>query len=284
MLTANYHTHTKRCGHAVGEDEDYVLEALGAGYHDLGFSDHAMLPNFSEPFVRGDFSLFQGYVDSINALKEKYKERITIYVGLEAEAFPCYYSFYKEMLGNGVLDYLILGNHCAMNDDHKIYTRFSQITSPSQLYLYKDLAIGALSSGLFSIFAHPDYFMSSIENFDSDCKKVSREIIQASIAYDIPLEVNVAGIRNGKKQIGRTSRWIYPTDEFFTMAGKMKAKCIFGMDAHAPNQLYNETAIYEAVKFAQEHNLIMLDALAKIKQHQREWLIYGYIQYGCLVD
>lgn len=46
MLRNNYHTHTKRCGHAEGEDEDYVLEALGSGITDLGFSDHIMLPGF----------------------------------------------------------------------------------------------------------------------------------------------------------------------------------------------------------------------------------------------
>ena len=38
-----YHTHTKRCGHAVGEDEEYVIEAIKAGIKDLGFSDHVFL-------------------------------------------------------------------------------------------------------------------------------------------------------------------------------------------------------------------------------------------------
>ena len=37
----NYHTHTKRCGHAIGNDEDYVINAIKAGYKILGFSDHA---------------------------------------------------------------------------------------------------------------------------------------------------------------------------------------------------------------------------------------------------
>ena len=37
----NYHGHTKRCGHAVGEDEEYVQAAIAAGYSIIGFSDHA---------------------------------------------------------------------------------------------------------------------------------------------------------------------------------------------------------------------------------------------------
>ena len=75
MFISNYHTHTKRCGHATGEDEDYVLEAIGYGYRNLGFSDHAMLPDFSEPYTRGDFSLFHEYCDSIRSLAKKYEEQ-----------------------------------------------------------------------------------------------------------------------------------------------------------------------------------------------------------------
>ena len=62
MLKTNYHTHTYRCGHADGKDEDYVRQALGAGMYELGFSDHIMLANFSQLGVRGDFSLFEDYI------------------------------------------------------------------------------------------------------------------------------------------------------------------------------------------------------------------------------
>jgi len=267
MLSSNYHTHTKRCGHAVGEDEDYVLEAISYGYKNLGFSDHAMLPGFSEPGIRGDYSEFDGYVRSIRSLAEKYRNRITIYCGFEAESFPEFFPYYQELLNNGVLDYLILGNHCAMGPNHSIQTRFSHVTTPQQLYLYKDLAVQAMATKMFSVFAHPDYFMAGKETFDLDCRKVSKAIIEAAIAYDVPLEVNVGGIRDGKHRIGSGLRWIYPTDAFFDLVGKYQAKCIIGMDAHAPNQLSNDSAIFEAVKFAKRHNLVLVDSLPKIIQH-----------------
>ncbi|MFA6587165.1 MAG: histidinol-phosphatase [Bacilli bacterium] len=267
MLTSNYHTHTKRCGHASGEDEEYVLEAISYGYRNLGFSDHVMLPGFSQPFMRGEYSEFDGYVKSIRSLAKKYQDRINLFVGFEAEAFPSYFPFFKEQLANGVIDYLILGNHMSMDSEKKINSHFFNITSPAQLYLYRDLALKALSSGLYSIFAHPDFFLASISSFDSDCRKVSRDLIEAAMAYDVPLEVNVAGIRNGKKQVGDTLRWIYPTDDFFSLAGKYHAKCIFGQDAHAPDQLDNDSAIFEAVKFAKKHGLTMVDAMDSIKAH-----------------
>ena len=39
-MKANFHTHTTRCGHASGTDEDYVRAALAQGFGVLGFSDH----------------------------------------------------------------------------------------------------------------------------------------------------------------------------------------------------------------------------------------------------
>lgn len=267
MFICNYHTHTKRCGHASGEDEDYVLEAIGQGFQELGFSDHAMLPGFSEPYKRGDYSLFQNYCDSIDALKKKYQGQIKIFLGFEAESFPMFFPYYKELLEGGVLDYLVLGNHSALGEDRKIYAHFSRITNPSQLYLYRDLALKALSSGMFSIFAHPDYFLSSIDNFDADCRKVSKDLIECCIAYDIPLEINIAGIRAGKRMIGTTRRWLYPTDDFFELVRKYHAKCIFGQDAHAPDQLGYRSANFEAVQFAKKHDLLVIDRLDKLVSH-----------------
>ena len=53
--------------------------------------------------------------------------------------------------------------------------------------------------------------------------------------------------------------------KLFKLVSKYKAKCIFGSDAHAPNQIYDETANYEAVYFAKKHDLIILDKLDTIR-------------------
>lgn len=266
MFKANYHTHTKRCGHAIGEDEEYVLEAIGKGFKYLGFSDHAMIPNFEEPKIRGSYQNdFDDYIESISSLKKKYASKIKIFVGFEAESFANFFSFFKELLDNNVLDYMILGNHIEINDNNEIINKFSRITSASQLYRYRDLAINAMRSKMYSIFAHPDYFLQSISNFDSDCKKVSKDLINCAIENDIPLEVNVGGIRNGIRKIGDQERWIYPTDFFFSLASKMNAKCIIGEDSHAPNQIFNEAANYEAIKFSKKHELKLVDVLDSIK-------------------
>ena len=40
MRKTNYHTHTARCMHACGSDEDYVRAAIANGYEVLGFSGY----------------------------------------------------------------------------------------------------------------------------------------------------------------------------------------------------------------------------------------------------
>ena len=40
----NYHTHTYRCGHGYGSEEDMVKAAIDLNMQELGFSEHVPLP------------------------------------------------------------------------------------------------------------------------------------------------------------------------------------------------------------------------------------------------
>ena len=123
-MKTNYHTHTKRCGHAGSfEDEEYVISAIENGYNELGFSEHAMFSDiYNEYGMRPPYSDLEGYLESINYLKEKYKNKITIYKAMECEYFSEYYDELKELLDNNKLDYLIFGNHFMAHKKGSIYT------------------------------------------------------------------------------------------------------------------------------------------------------------------
>ena len=69
---ANFHTHTMRCHHAVGEDREYVERAIEAGFQVLGFSDHVPIP-YRDGYVsriRMTLTEAEDYVDSILKLKK----------------------------------------------------------------------------------------------------------------------------------------------------------------------------------------------------------------------
>ena len=72
----NYHTHTTRCHHAEGTDEEYIEAAIKAGMTHLGFSDHLpfMFPDGYESFYRVDMARGEEYVKTIKSLAEKYKD------------------------------------------------------------------------------------------------------------------------------------------------------------------------------------------------------------------
>ena len=90
-MKANYHTHTARCGHATGTDEDYVLAAIEQGFDELGFSDHVPVPNFPNGFKSGfrmDADQTADYIATLKELKRAYADDIEILIGYEAEYYP----------------------------------------------------------------------------------------------------------------------------------------------------------------------------------------------------
>ena len=55
----NYHTHTFRCGHAYGTDEEFVLEAINQGFRFIGFADHGIYLSIKEEDGGRDHKYFQ---------------------------------------------------------------------------------------------------------------------------------------------------------------------------------------------------------------------------------
>lgn len=84
MQFSNFHTHCRFCD-GIGEPEEYVKKAIELGFHAIGFSSHSPV-HFATSWNM-EWSALKEYVDIINGLKEKYKEDIQVYVGIEAEYF-----------------------------------------------------------------------------------------------------------------------------------------------------------------------------------------------------
>lgn len=226
----NYHTHTTRCFHATGTDEEYVLAAIEAGFDEIGFADHT--PWNFKGFVsnmRMHENQLEEYCDSVKSLREKYKDKISIKLGLECEYFPQYIPWLKESADKFGIDYLILGHHFCGDEPTGAYNGF--VKTPEEIYAYRDDVLKAMDTGLFSYVAHPDLFMRGYDEFDSHCEKVSRDIIANAIETDTPLEFNLLGFRHGIND-GKPG---YPHPEFWKIASEMKPKAIVGIDAHYPD-------------------------------------------------
>ena len=84
-MIANYHTHTTRCHHASDSEEEYIQVAIKNGLKILGFADHTPMP-FPDGKIgvghhRMAVSEFSDYVETLLALREKYRDQIEILIG-----------------------------------------------------------------------------------------------------------------------------------------------------------------------------------------------------------
>lgn len=243
----NLHTHTSRCLHAVGNDEDYVKAAIDASFSSIGFSDHTPWP-YEPGFVssmRMRESELEDYVSSVCMLREKYKDKIDIHIGLECEYFREYIPWLCAMSEKFGIEYLILGHHFSPDEKHGIYN--GRIKTPQGIEQYTNDVLEAMDSGLFLYVAHPDIFMRTYGDFDEHCEKASRLIVQKAIETDTPLEYNLLGlshcIADGMKEG-------YPHSCFWRIAGELGAKAVIGIDAH------ESKAFLEAEKFEKAKALL----------------------------
>lgn len=241
-LVYNYHTHTSRCGHAVGLDEEYVLKAIKLGIKRLGFSDHIFFPGTLQPRVRMNEGEVENYLSSINHLKEKYKDQIEIKVGFEVEYLPMFMDRYIDLSKSKKVDYLLLGQH------------FGQFGMEIKPY-YEDVIKYALDVkeavelGVFTYVAHPDHFLLGVDKWNDECEKAARIIFEACEKTNTPIEINILGIRQHRP---------YPSKDLFKLSKQYKLKYVLGVDAHNPND-FNQSDIDKAFEFLKEFDIDITD-------------------------
>ncbi len=248
-MIANYHTHTTRCGHAIGTDREYIEHAIQAGLTTLGFSDHVPVP-FDGGFVssiRMKLEQIEDYISSLTALRKEYKDRIEILIGFEMEYFPAYFERTMELIAHYPVDYLILGQHFLDNE-----TGAHRTTHPTDredyLAQYVDQCIQGLDTGVFTYFAHPDTL-----NFTGDSafyEKQARRLCEHAFKRNVPLEFNLTGMR---------TPYIYPHEPFFRIAAETGNPVILGFDAHEPDAITRKDTVRAGLKTVNKLGLTLLD-------------------------
>src|SRR3990172_7507181 len=109
VLYPDYHTHTARCGHALGAPEEYVRQALALGLSGIGIADH--LPLLPEPdlTIAMDLCQLNGYVQEVLALKKIHIGYVLL--GIEADYRPHTIAEVKTLLESHPFDYVIGSVH-----------------------------------------------------------------------------------------------------------------------------------------------------------------------------
>lgn len=259
-LSANLHTHTRRCRHAADlDDRAWVEAALAAGIRVLGFSDHCPWPRV-EPLpppgfrsgVRMDPEETAGYVESLLALREEYKGRIDIRIGFEVEhALPPRIAAQDALFAPFPVDYLICGQHYLGDgsDEWKGDWSGSPTQDESRLEAYVARCLDAMASGRYLYLAHPDV-LNYVGPDDVYGRHMSR-LCEWLAAHDSPVEVNLLGI-HGKRH--------YPSERFLRIAADCGCKAVLGVDAHDPARLLDPVPEAEARAMCARAGLPVVEA------------------------
>lgn len=250
-MIANYHTHTFRCNHASGTEEEYVINAIDRGIKVLGFSDHTpyIFEGDHYSYFRMRPELLEDYVSSVLKLREKYRDRIEIHLGVEIEYYPKYLPETLKMLKEYPIDYLILGQHFVGNEIGEPYCGRAN-DSEELLERYVDQCIEALKTGLFTYLAHPDLIFFTGD--DEVYRKHMGKLCAVAKELDIPLEINLLGLKDGRN---------YPNQLFWEIAAKEGCKAILGCDAHSPEALSDIMVEKDARNLAEKVGIEIVDTV-----------------------
>lgn len=236
MQSFNLHTHTYRCHHAFGYDEQYIQAAIDAKMEVIGFSEHMPYPNVEIESERMFNKDVDEYLNVMKSLKEKYKNKIKILVGFEIE----YYDDQKDYLLSmkDKCDYFIIGQHYKYFDGYN----YDFYCSDEDVLMYASQIEKALDLGITKYVAHPDFFMLGRRTFNEACQKAAHIICKAAIKNDAVLEINLNGLRYGQLYFDEM-KYAYPFRDFFHIASQYHCKVCYGYDAHKPVTLLEKKRI-----------------------------------------
>ncbi len=242
----NYHTHTCRCGHASGSSEAYIERAIECDIKYMGFSDHMpyICSDGYESGFRVPVAEAEAYFQELSALREKYQLQIDIKIGFEMEYYPRHF---QKMLKSAIsfgAEYLILGQHFNREEHPVGIHNITGTDGVNVLREYVDCVVSAIKSGVFTYIAHPDmfYFTGSEDMYRTEMRKICR----ASKTYDVPLEINFLGIREGR---------IYPNEVFWKIAGEEGSPVTFGFDAHDVESAFDSRSLKMAEALVKKYGL-----------------------------
>ncbi|MGB4267621.1 MAG: histidinol-phosphatase HisJ family protein, partial [Spirochaetota bacterium] len=104
----DYHVHTPLCDHATGTLQEYIEKAIGAELFEIGFSDHAPLPEHLRKNITMEPEETEDYVAMLQSLTDKYP--LAIKIGFEVD-FPLHPTFDTQYFNDRRIDYIIGSCH-----------------------------------------------------------------------------------------------------------------------------------------------------------------------------
>jgi len=230
---SDYHMHTPLCGHATGDPEEYVKQAIKAGLKEIGFSDHAPMVHKPMPGITMALDELPEYHAMIEDVRKRYASQISIKIALESDFLPGFESKTKSIIDSYPYDYIIGSVHF-IDDwafDDPATREYWKKHDVNEVYRkYYSLLRQSAKTGFFQIIGHCDLPKKFGARPSVD---LTDEIIATASVFkdsDVAIEINTAGLR---KPIAE----MYPALNCLKIYCKAGVPLTFGSDAHHPEDV-----------------------------------------------
>lgn len=233
-MLADYHTHNYLCKHADGTLEEYVLHAISIGLDEIGLSDHTPMPDQWDLSVRmTEEQFWSEYSPTVQALREKYKNRIAVKFGLEGDFMPGTEAWVQAFNAKSDFDYVIGSVHY-IDDwgfDNPTFVAKYDVKDVNEIYdQYYDRIKRSAQSGLFDIIGHCDLVKKFGHRPTKAMEDVLRETFKVVKQSGMAVEINTSGLRKPVKEM-------YPSETVLSILSEYGIPLTLGSDAHTPTDV-----------------------------------------------
>ncbi len=234
MRLSSYHVHTTFCD---GENtaEEMVISAINAKCEEIGFSVHSPLP-FADWAIKEE--RIPEYIETLKALREKYKDKIKIYIGIEQDYFSKAPDWNPDYIIGAVHYIEIDGEYLALDLDANEMKENVDKYYGGDVYSYCEdyfaLMADVYNKTKCNIIAHLDLvtkFNEKLPMIDTEhprYKRAAKMAIDALAKTPAIFEINVGAITRGY----RTKP--YPDEPLIVEIMKVTDKSfVLNSDSHA---------------------------------------------------
>ncbi|MCG3172305.1 MAG: Histidinol-phosphatase [Myxococcota bacterium] len=234
-MRVDYHIHTKLCGHADGEMEEYVEQAIAAGLDEMGFSDHMPMEVWGrhDPTLTMRLQDMIEYHDRVKELRHWYRDRIRIKFGIEADYVPGKEREIGDFLREWNFDYVIGSVHFLGDwgfDDPRYMEGYERRGVDNVYYAFFKVIRMSAESGLFDIIGHADLVKKFGHRPERDLKPEFDDLAASFARSGVAVEINTSGLR---KPVGE----IYPHPALVRACREYGVPVIATSDAHTPGDV-----------------------------------------------
>lgn len=228
----NLHTHTTYCD-GMNPPEGMIMSALVKEMTSIGFSGHAYTP-FDESYCMTPQNTIR-YRDEILTLREKYREKIAVYLGLEQDYYSAVPLIETDYLIGSVHYILKNGEYFPVDESEEITRKAVDRLYGGDIYsyledYYKTTADIYNKTGC-DIVGH----FNLPEKFNFDCKMFDRNNSRYTSAYENALEQLVKQDRIFEINSSGLGRYMepYPNKEILQKLSSMGGKVTVSSDSHS---------------------------------------------------